>query len=172
MKSLEARLSRTESSLITNPTMVEDLTQVSKLNLMEAKVKTLEARVSSKPVTVAGRTFLSLPDVEAWIVKSVPSSGSYLYYDCVSLLENINATDMCRSDINTDIYQTQKVGLKAEAEARQIASFRITLPAIFVVTKRSLQPPPLERISRVAKPTRSGMHTMGIVGSNSPSNVD
>ena len=138
VKNLEARVVRAETRGLSTHNSMGDPERAAQVGLLEAKLKTLEARVSSKPVTVAGRTFLSLPDVEAWVAKHAPASGSYLYHDCVSLLENLNATDMCRTDIITDIYQTQKVGLKAEAEARQIASFRITLPSIFCGNQKEL----------------------------------
>ena len=55
----------------------------------------------------------------------------YFYHDAVSLLELLNSTDMIRSEVLTELYQAHKVGLKAEAEARMIASFRITVPQIF-----------------------------------------
>ena len=140
IKGIDARLTKAESTVAAGMGVAtsDDPERIVKVNLMEAKLRTLEARVSSKPVTVAGRTFLSLPDVEAWVIKNAPGSVSYLYYDCVSLLESINATDMSRSEIITDIYQTQKVGLKAEAEARQIASFRLTLPSIFCGNQKEL----------------------------------
>jgi hypothetical protein len=103
----------------------------SEIRELQLKVAIIEARVSSTPITVCGRTFLSLPDVETWVVKNAPSGVFYFYHDAVSLLELMNSTDMIRSEVLTELYQAHKVGLKAEAEARMIASFRITVPQIF-----------------------------------------
>jgi hypothetical protein len=134
MQAMETRLMRTE-------TMAQAIASahpsggvppnVGDLRLLQEKLRTLEARVSSTPITVAGRTFLSLPDVEAWVVRNAPAGIFYYYHDAISLLELLNSADMMRADVLQELYQAHKVGLKAEAEARMIASFRITVPAIF-----------------------------------------
>ncbi len=134
IKVLEARLLRAEISTQAASTVSSGAAvggTVADFRELQMKLATIEARVSSTPITVCGRTFLSLPDVEAWVVKNAPAGVFYFYHDAVSLLELLNSTDMIRSEVLTELYQAHKVGLKAEAEARMIASFRITVPQVF-----------------------------------------
>ena len=49
----------------------------------------------------------------------------------MSLLERINPSNMGRADVMTEMYQAAKQGLAGEAEARMVASFRISLPTVF-----------------------------------------
>jgi len=98
--------------------------------------KMLEARVTSKPVTVAGRVFLSELDVESWITQKAPTGVFYLFHDAVSLLECLNVTYMSRVDILTEMHQAAKVSINSEAEAKMITLFKMLLPAVLSGTSK------------------------------------
>lgn len=101
------------------------------LRVLGEKFNMMEARIASTPVTLGGRLFLSLPDVAAYVVANIPSNLYYLFHDCVSLLERINPSNTGRADVMMEMYQASKQGLAGEAEAQMVASFCITLPAVF-----------------------------------------
>lgn len=101
------------------------------LRSLSEKFRLLEARVASIPVTVCGRTFLSLPDMVSYVSNHIPTNLYYLFHDAVSLLESITDAFVAREHVWDEMYKGQKIGLSSESEARMVASFRITLPTVF-----------------------------------------
>ncbi len=119
IRQLEARLTATEARVSTSMNPMGLGSPASHVNFAEltGRFKTLEARVTSKPVMVAGRVFLSELDVEMWISQKAPTGVFYLFHDVVSLLECLNVTDVTRVDVLTEMHQAAKVSINSEAEA-------------------------------------------------------
>ncbi len=115
-------------------------TSSNQLNTLQTKFDVLEARVSSKPAYVCGRTFLSLPDMLSWVITNLPGGVYYLFHDVVSLLEHIDPITVHCQDIIIEQFQSSRVGYSTDAESRMVTSFKITLPQVFCGDKKETAP--------------------------------
>jgi hypothetical protein len=102
---------------------------------LREKLKLIEARVSSKPVQIGGRTFLSYPDTLAYVIKHVPHNIYFLFHDEMTLLESIAEAYTSKSEVLLEMQLGKKVGFANEAEAIIVASFKTLMPTVFSKSK-------------------------------------
>jgi hypothetical protein len=136
IRRMDARLASAEARLSGQ----QGTQSVNQLNTLQARFDILEARVSSKPAYVCGRTFLSLPDMMTWVVTNLPNNVYYLFHDVVSLLEHVDPITVHRQDIIIEQFQSSRVGYSTDAESRMVTSFKITLPQVFCGDKKETSP--------------------------------
>ncbi len=137
LRRLEQRALAAEIFIAQNPPSPSSGVQ---FNLLEAKFDLLEARVSSKPAIMCGRTFLSLPDMEAWVTTNLPSGLFWLFHDVVSLLEHVDPATVHRQDIILEQFQSKRVAYDTDTESKTVTLFKITLPQVFYGDKKETTP--------------------------------
>lgn len=102
---------------------------------LKEKMKVLEARVSTKPVHIGARTFLSYPDTLAYVIKNVPPNIYFLFHDVMTLLESIAEAYTSKAEVLMEMQAGKKVGFANEAEAIIVASFKTLMPTVFSRSK-------------------------------------
>jgi hypothetical protein len=138
VRRLEARITAAETR--SSASQAASPNVMAQVNFLQSKFDILEARVSSKPAYVCGRTFLSLPDMETWVTTHLPMGLFYLFHDVVSLLEHVDPATVHRQDIILEQFQSRRVGYDTDAESRMVTSFKITLPQVFCGDKKESTP--------------------------------
>ena len=105
------------------------------ISALREKLKLIEARVSTKPVQIGGRTFLSYPDTLAYVIKNVPPNIYFLFHDVMTLLESMAEAYTSKSEVLLEMQAGKKVGFANEAEAIIVASFKTLMPTVFSKSK-------------------------------------
>jgi len=139
LRQVADRVIRVESHL--NAARMDDLSGglgpvLSKeINTLKTKISLLEARIPQDSImSLGGHIFQSREDVMIFVEKNVPSCHFHLFHDGVTLLESLTSSFNLRTEVMSEWYQAEKVGVTTQ-QARHMASFRTTLPHVFGHTK-------------------------------------
>jgi hypothetical protein len=106
------------------------------LRTLQAKIELVEARLPTDPFVIGGRSFNSKADVALFVANHLDGISFSLFHDVVTLLESICGDHVLKSDVMTEWYHAGRVGLNEE-EATHVASFKLTIPSEFGITKDS-----------------------------------
>jgi hypothetical protein len=107
---------------------------LSRIKLLEERMKSVENQLAEKSVTIGGVTFTSPGQAHAWLQLNAPGSGSYIYFlDASSLLTLADAQVAAEGVQEFMSFEaaTSKAGYKTAEEAAIATSFKMELPPFF-----------------------------------------